>query len=68
MARRTDVTRNQGTVQVAYISLVIIRISIGSPYVSCKKRRSGSISDILSGVKVDRAVDLIIIYNAWLFK
>ena len=32
-----------------------------------EKRRSGSIRDILSRVEADRAVDLIVTRDAWLF-
>ncbi len=67
MAGRPDATRNQFTLEVAHVGLVIIRISVSSPCASFEKRRSGSIRDVLSGVEADRAVDLTVTCDAWLF-
>lgn len=51
------------TFKIAYVNLVVIRISVDNSCASFKKRRSEFIDDILSEIKINRIVDLIVICN-----
>ena len=63
-----NTTRHQIAPKIAYICVIIVRISIGSSSASCEKRRGRSTGKIASRVETDRTVDLVVTCDTWLLK